>query len=217
MKIYHVLFTLFAIVFLQTSCSKEVIQSDDELIQISYTQTTGNCGQFKTHSPGGWGAVPQGNNPGTYLVANFANVFNPVTIGCSEGFSISLTSAESITVLLPTGGTPSVLSESSIDPTEMKNTLVGHLVSLTLSVGFDFYDATFAEAAMNLGDMIIATGTFQGVSVNDFLKIANEVIGGCNTMYSIEDIHVTTAQINRNYLNGTIDNGVLKCPETTPR
>ena len=221
MKIYHVLFTLMTVVIVQTSCQKDSFVLNDgvkeELNQPLLSTTAGSCGQLKTHSPGGWGADPSGDNPGSYLHANFANSFNVVTIGCYEGFSVTLTSAQSITDLLPAGGIPAALNETSIDPVYISNSLVSHLVSLTLSVGVDYYDPNFADAQMNLGDMIINSGPFQGSSVKDFLFTANQVIGGCNSFYSIQDVMQTSAQINRNYLNGVTDNGFLKCPETTPR
>lgn len=206
-----------AIVIVQSSCQKDTFILNEELSQPLFSTAAISCGQLKTYSPGGWGSQPSGNNPGSYLHANFEGAFDVVTIGCYEGYSLSLTSAQSITNLLPAGGTPSQLKETAIDPFKIRNSLVSHLVSLTLSVGLDYYDANFAEAEVNLGDMIINSGSFQGSSVKDFINTANMVIGGCNSNYSIQDVMQTAVQINDNFLHGTTDNGFLRCPETTPR
>ena len=45
----------------------------------------GGCGQLHTQTPGGWGAEPNGNNPGTYLHANFAATFPRIcTVSCQS-------------------------------------------------------------------------------------------------------------------------------------
>ncbi|HUR11282.1 MAG TPA: hypothetical protein VM012_07925 [Flavitalea sp.] len=200
--------------FLLLSCQKNspITGSDREV--ISETAITTSCGQLRTQSPGGWGSTPEGNNPGTYLHANFANAFPwSLMIGCRDGNTITLTSAQAITNLLPTGGKPAVLGATSIDPVGIKNTLVGHVVSLTLSVGFDAYDQNFGSSPVLLGDMLIGSGPFAQMTVSQFLQIANDVIGGCCHDYSVNDIIITASQINSNYLDGTVDLGFLKCPD----
>jgi hypothetical protein len=68
------------------------------------------CEPLRTQTPGGWGAKPEGNNPGTYLAANFASSFpNGLSVGCDGGFKVTLTSAKAIETLLPTGGKAEVL------------------------------------------------------------------------------------------------------------
>ncbi|HEY0680386.1 MAG TPA: hypothetical protein VGD17_19020 [Chitinophagaceae bacterium] len=170
------------------------------------------CGQLRTQTPGGWGAEPNGNNPGTYLHANFDASFTDLKVGCAAGFEVTLTSAQAITNLLPTGGQAAVLTADVTDPASMKNVLVGHLVALTLSVKFDYDDPDFGEAGVNLGDMIIGSGTFAGMTVNQFLVIANNVLGGCSNAYTPTQVLETATYINENYTDGLIDNGYLDCP-----
>lgn len=173
------------------------------------------CGQLRTQTPGGWGADPAGNNPGTYLHENFDAAFGDyLAVGCYPGdFYVKLTSAQAITNLLPTGGAAAALTMNYTDPASIKNVLVGHIVALSLAVGFDNYDADFGFATEELEDMIISTGTFEGWTVGAFLDEANKVLGGCSTAYTIEDVLTTATYINENYTDGTIDNGYLECPE----
>src|SRR5687767_12583900 len=76
------------------------------------------CGDLRTQTPGGWGATPRGNNPGSYLHANFGDAFpGGLTIGCETGRTITVTSAQAVTNLLPTGGKAAKLGSSSVNPT----------------------------------------------------------------------------------------------------
>ena len=177
-----------------------------------------NCGQFRTQTQGAWGAEPEGTNPGTYLHGNFAAAFpQGLTVGCSNrGFSVMYASAADVTEFLPAGGTAAILTDSYINPLSksIKNVLVGHITALALSVGFDQYDPNFGPAAGNLGDLIIASGPFTGKTVNEFLLLANEVLGGCSAEFTPAQISETAALINQNYDSGTVDNAFLTCPST---
>jgi hypothetical protein len=171
------------------------------------------CGQLRTQTPGGWGAEPNGNNPGTYLHANFAAAFPAgLKVGCNGGYTISMTNAQAITNLLPTGGQAQVLKASSVNPAEIKNVLVGHLIALTLSVGFDNHDADFGQGGVYLGDMVIGSGLFANMTVSQFLAIANNVLGGCSNAYTPKQITEVATLINENYTDGIVDNGYLVCP-----
>jgi hypothetical protein len=173
-----------------------------------------DCGQLRTQTPGGWGAPARGNNPASYLYANFANAFpGGVVIGCTPDYNITFTSAEAITKFLPAGGKAAKLTNNFIDPTGMKNVLSGHLTALALSVGFDNYDDSFGQAGMKLGDMVIKSGAFAGYTVADFLEIANNTLGGCSNNFTIQQVLDTATSINENYVDGTRDNGFLVCPE----
>ena len=173
-----------------------------------------DCGQLRTQTQGGWGAKPHGNNPGVYLHANFAGAFpNGLQVGCNSGYTVKYTSAQAITDFLPAGGEPSVLKANATNPADksIKNVLIGQLTALTLSVGFDEYDANFGEAGKHLGDMFIRKGKFKGKTVNEFLAIANDVLGGCSTTYKAKDINETASKINENYVDGKRDNHFLVC------
>ncbi len=171
-----------------------------------------DCGQLRTQTPGGWGAPPSGNNPGSYLHAHFAAVFpSGLTVGCTPNYNVHLTSAQAITTLLPTGGQAQVLTQNYTDPSSIKNVLVGQLVALTLSVNFDIADPDFGKAGITLGQMKIGSGPFAGWTVSNFLSEANKALGGCGS-YTPKQVLETADKINQNYVDGTVDGGFLVCP-----
>jgi len=178
------------------------------------------CGQFRTQSQGGWGVNPVGENPGTYLRDNFANAYpTGLTIGCpAGGYTVYYSSASAITEFLPAGGTAMVLTANAINPAakSIKNVLIGQVTALALNLGFDYNNPNFAPAEENLGNMIIGSGPFAGLSVIQFLGIANDVIGGCNTTYTADAINETASLINGNFIDGTMDGGFLNCPASNP-
>jgi len=175
---------------------------------------TDDCSGFKTFTIGGWGANCHGGNAGCYVVNNFSAAFGPngISIGCNN--SLRLTSAQAVNDFLPSGSTPAVLPVGNmINPgAGYQNVLAAQLVAVTLAVGFDEYDPNFSSNALLLGDQVITSGVFQGYTVRQFLQTANDVVGGCVTGFSPNDLNVTATMINQNYDNGTVDNGFLTCP-----
>ena len=162
-----------------------------------------DCGDHKTFTQGGWGARPNGNNPGVYLHANFSDAFpSGLTIGCGEN-TLSFYSAQEITDFLPEGGTPSALPDFSV--------LTGQLVAASLNVGFDAYDADFAGSSIQLGAMYTDAEGFEGMTVADILAAANDVIGGCSDEFAYSALNAVLTTINENFDNGTVDQGHLTC------
>jgi hypothetical protein len=161
-------------------------------------------GIYRTQTPGGWGAKPAGNNPGAYLAANFDGAFpNGLKVGDPDNYFILLTSAKAIENLLPTGGKPAVLTKSYTDPKEIKNVLVGHVVALSLSIGFDKYDENFGEADGYIGNLYIADGHgFDGKKVSEVLDIANLVLGGDISNYSPSQMVEILTKINEYFVDG---------------
>lgn len=204
------------------ACQKDLSGSKSESslensssISTSNARVASSCGQLRTFTQGGWGANPSGNNPGTYLHANFSGAFGSgLTVGCApSSYYINLTYAQAVTNLLPAGGKASALSASATNPASIKNVLVGQLVALKLSVGFDAYDANFGESTVKLGNMIIGSGALKGYSVSKFLAIAEKVLGGCSTQFTPEQLNETASAINENFDNGNTDKGFLACPD----
>jgi hypothetical protein len=166
-------------------------------------RTGGDCGEHKTFTQGGWGATPNGNNPGVYLHANFDAAYpSGLTIGCGDN-TLSFFSAQEITNFLPEGGTPNALPSLTV--------LTGQLVAASLNVGFDAYDANFASSDVALGDMFTDAAEFEGMTLSDILAAANEVIGGCSDAFSYASLNAVLTTINENFDNGTQDNGHLTC------
>ena len=171
-----------------------------------------DVGDFRTQTQGGWGANPNGQNPGTYLYANFDSAFpDGLTIGCD--FKITLTTADAITRFLPQGGGPLALSMDYTDPTDSGiSTLAGQLTAAMLSVGFDLYDPDFGAADEELGALAISSGTFAGWSVNQLIAEANLGLGGCATIYNLSDINDALSGINESFVDGEMSSGYLECP-----
>jgi hypothetical protein len=173
-------------------------------------------GVWRTQTQGGWGAPANGNNNGVYRDANFDGAFpNGLTIGCAEGNTLSLTSAAAVQDFLPSGGQPSVLSENLVDPTGNEGSFAGNLTALALSVGFDDYDADFApDSDFNLGDLVVLSGTFEGLTVYEVLALANDVIGGCNDANTPQQLNSIVDDINNSYTDGIASNNpVIGCAD----
>ncbi|MBA3704470.1 MAG: hypothetical protein H0W84_00790 [Bacteroidetes bacterium] len=194
-------------------CKKEPaeIATINSLEADSIIVDTLPCGNFRTQTQGGWGSTPQGNNPGTYLHANFAGAFpTGLSVGCT--YSLLFTSAQAITDYLPDGGPAIVLTQNYTNPVKLKNVLASQIVALSLSVRFDAYDPAFGGSSVALGDLIIVSGTFAGMSVNAVLAEANKVLGGCISIYTLSDMVEVISSINQNFVDGTINGGFLQCP-----
>ncbi len=197
-----------------------VIASDANGCQASTfcvitTEKIDSCYGFRTQTQGGWGQCHQnGNNPGTYLFANFAGAFpNGLTIGCTN--TLHLSSAQAVCEFLPSGSKPRALPSGQMsDPAwTYKNVLAGQLVTLMLNVGFDAYDEGFSVGDADLGNQVIASGQFSGWTVNDLVAEANDAIGGCGSSYGYSKLNNIISAINENYDDGKRDKGVLDCPD----
>ncbi|WP_159779281.1 T9SS type A sorting domain-containing protein [Flavobacterium sp. 9AF] len=174
-----------------------------------------DCEGFKTFTIGGWGANCNGQNPGCYRDAFFEFAFpNGLTIGCNEN-TLLFTSSQAVNNFLPSGSTPRALNEGVlINPGRTyKNVLAAQLVGITLAVYFDEYDEDFSSNAIYLGNLIINEGVFEGMTVYDFLELANSAIGGCITGYSFSELNATATAINENFDGGNTDNGFLTCSD----
>jgi hypothetical protein len=185
---------------------------------VGMESTVTDCGQFRTQSQGGWGVNPAGENPGTYLRDHFAAAFpSGLTVGCTGGYSVYYSASSAVTTFLPAGGTAAVLSYnvSNPDAKVIKNVLIGQVTALAINVAFDYADPNFAPAVGNFADLVISSGQFAGMSVSQFLSIANGVLGGCNTSYTADAINQTASLINANFIDGTTDGGFLTCPSSS--
>jgi len=184
-------------------------------------------GDFRTQTQGGWGTSAAGNNPGSYRDANFEAAFpSGLTVGCSN-FTAWFETTYDVMAVLPTGGTPMSLGQSwtfdtagpdSDDltgpPTD--NTLLGQVVALTLSVGFDLYDPDFGASNINLKDLLVACSSCpcSGWTVQAVLDMGNKILGGCGEEGdpSASEINDCLSAINQNFVDGTHVNDYLALP-----
>ncbi|MBK9255211.1 MAG: carboxypeptidase regulatory-like domain-containing protein [Saprospiraceae bacterium] len=175
----------------------------------------GDCTGLRTQTMGGWGAPAAGNNPGVYRNANFASAFpNGLEIGCTN--KLRLTTAQAVQNFLPCGGTGALLSAGTqTNPNCIGNVFAGQLVALTLSVTFDLYDPNFAPSNFNLKDLKIGSGPLQGLSVQQLLIEANNLIGGCGSAYSISQLSTALTLSNESFVDGKVTNNYLVCCEVS--
>ena len=195
----------------------KVTSSNGCTISASVTSAPKNCCVgFKTFTQGGWGACPSGNNPGTYLHANFASAF-PIGLKvggsvCSGSHWLKLTSAQAITNFLPSSGTPTKILMNYTNPTSnLNNTLAGQVVAAALNLGFDNWDVNFSSNTIHLKNLYFNSGTFAGWTVQQVFDEANKKLSGCSSGYSYSQLTNALDVFNKNYDNGTVDLGKLSC------
>jgi SprB repeat len=171
------------------------------------------CPGYKTYTQGAWGANPCGGNAATFLQTNFAAVFpTGITIGCTN--KLKFTTSTAIRNFLPSGGTAAALpSGTLINPSCYSNVLAGQLLAATLNVKFDEYFSSFAPAAGNLKNLVIASGPFVGMTVQQLIDNANSKIGGCAAFNkTFAEYNTALTNVNATYDNGVVSGGFLACP-----
>ncbi len=173
------------------------------------------CTGLRTEAQGSWGA--SSSTQSAYMTANFAAAFpasSYLTVGCGTRL-MRFTTAAAVITALPTYGTPSVLSSgTSVNPNNPGNSLVGQLVSAKLNVRFDELDANFAPATVLLKNMVVASGTFAGMTVQQVINAADQVIGGCSTAYTLSALSSALTSINNGYDDPADPSNFLACPGT---
>ncbi|MBA4407147.1 hypothetical protein C0389_07730, partial [bacterium] len=168
---------------------------------------------FITFTQGGWGSTSN-STPGKIRDLYFSTVFpSGLTVGGT--YKLTLTSAAAVMNYLPDGGTAVAYTQNYNNPTSQINVLSGQLTALKLNV---YYDAAgkIGNNSTNLGDLVIVTGPFTGMIVNDFLAFAETAIGGGSLSgYTFSEINEAATKINENFDNGTVDKGFLTCIESS--
>ncbi|HTF30830.1 MAG TPA: hypothetical protein VK625_18375, partial [Flavitalea sp.] len=91
-----------------------------------------------------------------------------------------------------------------------KNTLLSHVVALTLSVAFDALDEDFGESTTNLADAVVTSGDFEGWTVAQVLAEGEQILGGCPSDYSASELTEVLSAINETYVDGTTNTGFLQ-------
>ncbi|HEY0432479.1 MAG TPA: hypothetical protein VGC95_01325, partial [Chitinophagaceae bacterium] len=165
---------------------------------------------YATYTQGGWGTVPSGNNPGTLLKAYYTNVY-PSSFVEGGTYTIKLTSQLAVQNYLPAGGTPNVLKKSYTNPTSTEAGVFGAQVT-ALKLNVDFSSKGILKSG--LGNLKIAPGNkLAGYTVSQVLALANAVLGGnvgaLPAGVTVSDLSNVCDMINRNFDNGTSNNGFL--------
>jgi hypothetical protein len=178
---------------LQTGCSSTCC--------ANVTLKSGPNG-FCTWTPGGWGAPPNGNNVATFLYQIFPSAYpKGVTVG--GGYTIKLTTPQAVTIFLPSGGTPSSLKKSYINPT---TTEAGEFASQVLALQFNVDASLKGYTKAGLANLKIASGNpLAGYTVAQVLAMANQALGG-NTSALPPGVTIPTLTTLFSSINGSFDN-----------
>lgn len=191
-----------------------VLASDSKTVTINVSDGANEQGEnsYITITQGGWGATPNGGNPGAVLAANFASVYpNGVTLGNAGGYTLEFTSASAIEAFLPQGGTAGVLDANGTDPTSSAaGVFAGQVLALQLNV--DFSKANLLGNDLSNG--ILQEGPLAGSTVGDVLYLANQVLG-CGTSYlpagvSLNDLNAVVTNINESWENPADPTGYVE-------
>ena len=185
-------------------------------VTVTNTLTTNSSAQaYCGFTQGGWGATPNGNNPGARLTTYFSTVYpgGVVEIGIpgTAGYSAKFTTASNIIAFLPTGGTPTALTSDSTNPlTCGAGVFAGQVLALQLNCDFSSRGAAvgFSGSITNLV-LNDSTSPLNGKTIKQILAIANTALGGG----SISTYNITISALNNlcDSLNQGFDNCTASC------
>jgi hypothetical protein len=169
-------------------CGNQAIECSQSIIVLACPDT--GC----TFTQGGWGSMcpkgqqgnPKSTQPGCIRDNYFSQIFPAgVSIGDASGFRATWTSSAAVEAYLPAGGTPRPLSQNYTNPTSTSaGVLGGQVLALTLNVAYScggaFADLGLGGSGFCYGTFTIPDycGKFAGISVQEFLDIANLVLSG---------------------------------------
>lgn len=169
-------------------------------------------GDLTTYDQVYWGSDPTADS---LLITNYDAVYAPsgvVEIGIPgpSGYSIRFSDASYILSYLPSGGPNGALDADLVNPTTTSSGAFGGTV-LALRLNIDFSDAGImpANSGVSFGDLVLnnysTLPSLDGMTVRDISALANTLLGGGSTTYSIDNIATVTAQINHAFTGGTPD------------
>jgi hypothetical protein len=134
-----------------------------------------------------------------------------VVIGHASGYTATWTSSAAIAAFLPNGGTPSVLTADLIDPAYTPaGVLASQILALRLNREYScagiFAEVGLSPAEYCYGDYVIpaSCGLFSGLTVDEFLALADKVVGGNTNVlndYSakVSDVNYTASCLNEQF------------------
>jgi len=164
-----------------------------------------------TFTPGGWGAGPSGNNPGTILTNMFPKLY-PKGFIVGGTYTMKFSYAANITAYLPAGTTPGVLKKSYTNPTSP--TEAGEFGSQVMCLKLNIDASNNGYTKPGLANLKIAPGyPLAGTKLSDLLILVNKVLGGQTSALpagvSVSDLTGLMSDIAGNFDNCTNNNGVL--------
>jgi hypothetical protein len=148
--------------------------------------------------------------------------------GGGAPYGVLWTSAAAVEAYLPSGSTPGVLTEDLTDPTYTPaGNLAAQLLALTLNRGFscagvwDILGMTSSATCYGGFTIPARCGKFAGLTVDEFLAIANQAVGGNTAVLdpygaSVSDANDTADCLNNLYHECDPDYG-LYIEEVVPQ
>jgi len=162
---------------------------------------------FITYTEDKWSAPATGNNVGNLRNNYFNNVFSSnMVVGDPTHYTITFTSAAAIENFLPTTGINQQLSQNLTNPSSSANLgdWAGQIISAILNVSYN--EAGYLGSGYtDLKNLSYISGPFAGMTINDFLVLANTAIGGGTVGFTKNQISYAAKQINMAF-DGTGNN-----------
>ncbi len=165
-----------------------------------------NTNTYCSFTQGGWGAPPNGDNPGKRLRNNFSSVYPSgiceIGLPGSAGYSIKFNSSSAIQAFLPSGGTPAVLNADLLNPLSCSaGVFAGQVLALKLNVDFASFFA--GGSAGSFGDLVNndPSSPYFGRTVRSILALCNAALGGSNTGYSYSSLNTMADTLNQSFDN----------------
>jgi hypothetical protein len=172
---------------------------------------TFTAGEFISYTQADW-TFPTNGTAFTLLQNNFDNVYasNSFALDVGVGFSISFTSPNAVQLYIPADSTAGALTSDQANPTTTTSGVFGgDVTALALDVNFSDFGALHGTSSTPLGNLILVNfnpnSTFfglNGMTVRQFLTLAESELGGTSTLYAFDDIDSITAQITGSFEDG---------------
>jgi hypothetical protein len=175
---------------------------------------TFSTGQFVTYAEGDWGA---GGTEASILAADYNSVLastNDVLIvgvvGTPGQFFMEFTSAASVLTYLPAAGAAGPLTTSLLNPAVSASGVFGGDV-VTLELNVDFSNAGFLHGTSStpFANLILtnfngALSGFNGLTVGQFLAIANTCLGAGSCPYGLDNVAEIADELDASFEAGTV-------------
>jgi hypothetical protein len=174
---------------------------------------TWTAGQEVTYTGPEWNGGSTGTTASTLLNADFNTVYSAtvgvLTVGST--YTLEFDSATAVEDYVPSVGPAGALTASLADPTTSTSGVFGGDVTvLALNIDFNNLGLLGSTSSVPFGNLVLedlaATPGFDGLTVSEFLAIANTCLGGgsCDG-YSLDNVDALTEDLNDAFVDGTPD------------
>jgi hypothetical protein len=166
-------------------------------------------GDFTTYGQVDWAT---GGTANAILVSNYGTVYAGTAggfeIGGSGGHTALWTNVSPLSSYLPASGLAAALTANVTNATFTSSGIFGGDIA-ALKLNIDFSDSGFLThpAGIHFGDLVLygltdLTG-LNGTTVREFLTVADTLLGGGTSSYSIDDIDQISNLLNGAFINGS--------------